>query len=77
MGDKVTLEFALVVDADGDFTIGKDLDEAREAYGEEFSAGQPLTHYQIALTVPVPAPIEVSGELPEGSGSLALEVKPA
>lgn len=62
----VELEVWVVVDENGDYSTGNDGDQAAERYGEEIGGDQGtigLRRVKLTITVPLPAPIELTAEV--------------
>ncbi len=75
MENLAEIEISFVIDGDGDYAIGKDLEAAFEAYADEFTDGSALTRaYTLKLHVPLPKPTEVSGALPDTEGEATLTI---
>ncbi len=62
----IDIEIFAIVDADGEYTIGKDAGEAAEAYTENISEdmANPRRCIVVKLRVPTPTNIEVSATVP-------------
>lgn len=61
------IEVWIVVDENGDYTVGADLDSAAERYGEDVGGDNGslgIRHVKVTLKVPLPKPIELTGEVP-------------
>ena len=61
------LELWLVVDADGDYAVGKDAEEACQSYRENVTNDLPdgaMRQVCVKLMVPLPKPMVVRGEVP-------------
>ena len=72
---QTTCEVWVLVDAQGDYATGTDEDGAKERYVEtigslEESNGFRL--YKLALHVPLPAVLELEGEVPDDEGEMRL-----
>ncbi len=64
------LEVWIVVDADGDYAVGTDEDTAVERFAEDVGGDRPTRRIKVALKVPLPAVLELVGEVsaePEGA----------
>lgn len=55
------VEVWVVVDADGDYAVGKDEDEATSAFEENVGGSGGRRCVRITVRVPLPKPIELTG----------------
>jgi hypothetical protein len=76
MQDFFEIEIIIKIDADGNYEIGKDLDEVACRFSENISSEPGVTN-EIFLRLKVPAPkmVEVEGALPASGGKFDLEIK--
>jgi hypothetical protein len=78
MPDKAKCETVLIVDANGDYAVGKDFDAAKEAYendvGELASCEGGFRVVRVVVAVPLPEVVELTGEAPEQGGKATLAV---
>lgn len=51
----VEITVAVIVNSDGEYEVGEDMDVAAERYGDNYTYGAPTAAY--TLTISVPAPI--------------------
>jgi hypothetical protein len=78
MADKAKCELVLIVDADGDYGVGKDFDAAKENYendiGELASCDGGFRVVRVAVGVALPEVVELAGDAPDLCGSATLTV---
>ena len=75
---KTNLEVWVLVDAQGDYAVGPCQPSSTEAYEQNVGSladANGYRLYQLNLTVTLPEVVEVSAELPEDGGDVALTVK--
>lgn len=71
------LQVFVVVDAAGDYAAAGDEDGALEAYDDAIGGNAPRRLVRILLTVPLPEPITLKGEVPpESTEGGRLQVVP-
>ena len=72
MPEKATCELVLLVDANGDYAVGKDFDAAKDNYEsdvQELSACEGgFRVVRMTVGVPLPEVVELAGDAPEVSG---------
>lgn len=61
----VQVEIWVVVDENGDYTIGQDQEEAANAYAENINGNGAQRQFCLKLNVPEPQPVELEATLPE------------
>ncbi len=62
------VEMTVLVDANGDYAIGRDADEARANYTDQIGNLEDTDGFRLVvvkLSVPCPAPVELKGTAPE------------
>lgn len=69
-----TLEVWVVVDADGDYAVGTDEETACDAFDSEVGGNHGRRVVKMSVTVPLPAVIELTGEVPAEPEPAALKV---
>ena len=70
------VEVWVVVDADGDYAIGRDAESANTAFDEDIGRGENCTRMvKVTLKIPAPRPVELVGEVPAESNEGTLTVK--
>jgi hypothetical protein len=78
MPDKAKCETVLIVDANGDYGVGKDFDGAKEQYennvGELSACEGGFRVVRVAVAVPLLEVVELTGEAPEVRGKATLAV---
>lgn len=74
MENLAEIEISFVIDADGDYAIGKDLDDALETYAQDVGGSGLTRTYTLKLHVPLPKPTEVTGTLPDTEGEATLTI---
>ena len=73
MPETVQVELWVMVDSDGEFSIGKDEDTAKEAYSDEYGAGTACRLVRVLVDVPFATPT-LRGTAPaEGEAALTVE----
>ena len=76
MGEgKMEVEFYIVSDSDGDFTVHHEIDQALELYTDDIGGSAQRDVLKVKLIKPLPQPDEVSGEIHQSKGDLRLEVQ--
>ncbi len=66
-------EIWIVIDPNGDYAVGVDVDAAHEAYENDIANCKVLQTYKLKLSVPTPAPRTLTATIPaEADGPLAL-----
>ncbi len=72
--EKVTVEVWVIVDCDGNYSVGLDLDAAHEVYDGEYGAQGPRRVLKLAVDCPIPAEVELTGAVPAEAapGKLSL-----
>lgn len=68
----------VVVDADGNYEVGPDADTARARYEENVGTLGECDGFrfvEMTVSVPLPKPIEVSVDVPEGEEEATVTVK--
>jgi len=75
MADVCKCELFVLVDAAGDYAVGKDEASAREAYENDIGALSDADGFRlvkVTVNVPLPEVVELTGDAPEhGNASLA------
>lgn len=77
MPKTVQCDFVMIVDAQGDFAVGRTFDAAKEAYEADIGSLDDSNGFRsigLGLTVPVPDEITVTGAVPVTDGEVALTV---
>jgi hypothetical protein len=78
MADKAKCELVLIVDANGDYAVGKDFDGAKEQYendvGELSACEGGFRVVRVTVGVPLPEVVELTGDAPPWSGAATLAV---
>lgn len=75
MNQSTTIEFFLLVSADGEYGIGRDEDSAALSYENDIGELPAQTRMvKLLLTIPLPRPLEVSGTVPGEGGTVTLTV---
>ena len=74
MENLAEIEISFVIDEDGDYAIGKDLEAAAEAYADDVNGSALRRAYTLKLHVPLPKPTEVTGALPDTEGEVTLTI---
>jgi hypothetical protein len=76
MPQTITCELFLIVDADGNYSVGTSLDAARESHEEhmcELNGVEGFRLVKLAVKVPLPEVVELTGDVPaHGAASLSI-----
>jgi hypothetical protein len=68
MAEPKTYPMFAAIDSNGDYSVGKDSDEAVENYNNEWGALSPLRVIQVNLTARPPGVTEASVTVPDEAG---------
>ena len=72
------LTLSVVVDSTGDYAVGKTDEEARNAFESDIIAlcdTEGFRLFRVTLNVPLPEPVELTGEVAESGEAATLAVK--
>jgi hypothetical protein len=77
MTKTIECELWLVVDGDGYYSVATESEAALEKHAEDYGTPEGgLRTVRLTLKVPVPAPVQVAGTVPEDeTGPIALTVQ--
>jgi hypothetical protein len=78
MTEKSEVNFCILIDENGDYAIGGDENDAAERYADDIGGDDALAkrHIKLTLSIPLPKPVEVSGEISETGSEFKLSVDP-
>ena len=71
-----TLSIFVMVDGDGNYTVGTEQKEAVEAFEENIGIDGPTRMIELRLEVELPAATVLTGVVPAGSEQAQLSVRP-
>jgi hypothetical protein len=75
MAERIEVELWACVDSDGDYAVGKDEDATRDAYDSEIGGTAARRLVRVTVSVPLPAPVELYGTVPDDEAGAAATLK--